>query len=143
MSSRKKPNIVFILNDNIDNIDNIDQTDLLLGKIAKGPRDHVIAFIKEELAALKWKQFKVPFVEFLPEPGRHTRIELNNPQLFNVEQDPKEMWDIMEPNAWIAEVTNRLMREFHSSVATFPHVPPRGAGPGQRGNIRDEKASFA
>ncbi len=123
-------------------IDSIDQTALLLGEVSKGPRDHVYAFIKEELAAVKWKQFKMHFVEFLPEPGRRTRIELNNPQLYNVEQDPKEMWDIMEPNTWIAEVINRLIREYRTSAAEFPHVPPRGVGPGEPGNIREEKASF-
>ncbi|NKC01906.1 MAG: sulfatase-like hydrolase/transferase [Pseudomonadales bacterium] len=119
-------------------LDSYDQSDLFLGKTDKGTREHLLCFIKEELAAIKWHQFKMHLIEFLPEAGRRTRIELNNPQLFNVEQDPKEVWDIMEPNTWIGEVMNGIMREFHTSVANYPHVPPRGIGPGERGNIAKE-----
>ena len=122
-------------------IDSIDQTALLLGRVERGSREHLYCFIKDELAAIKWRQFKMHFIEFLPEPGRRTRIDLNNPQLFNVEQDPKEEWDILEPNTWIAEVINALMRDYHTSVSQFPHVPPRGVGPGEKGDIHSEEAA--
>ena len=119
-------------------LDSYDQTDVLFGKTENGPREHLLCFIKDELAAIKWRQFKMHLIEFLPEAGRRTRIELNNPQLYNVEQDPKEEWDIMEPNTWIAEVTNKIMRGFHTSVSKCPHVPSRGIGPGEKGDINSE-----
>ncbi len=121
-------------------LDSVDQSEVFLGNTDKGPREHLLCFIKDELAAIKWRQFKMHFVEFQPEAGRRTRISLNNPQLFNVEQDPKEEWDIMEPNTWIAEPINGLMRDYHISVAKCPHVPPRGAGPGVKGDIHAEEA---
>ena len=123
-------------------IDSCDQSDLLLGRTEAGPREHLLCFIKDELAAIKWRQFKMHYVEFRPEAGRRTRIELNNPQLFNVEQDPKEEWDILEPNTWIAEVLNRIVREYHASVSRCPHVPFRGVGPGEKGDIDAELAAF-
>ena len=123
-------------------IDSCDQSDVLLGRTDKGPREHLLCFIKDELAAVKWRQFKIHYVEFRPEAGRRTRIELNNPQLFNVEQDPKEEWDIMEPNTWIAEVLNRIVRDYYASVSWCPHVPFRGVGPGEKGDIDAELAAF-
>ncbi len=123
-------------------IDSRDQSDVLLGRTDKGPREHLLCFIKDELAAIKWRQFKIHYVEFRPEAGRRTRIELNNPQLFNVEQDPKEEWDIMEPNTWIAEVLNGIVREYHASASRCPHVPFRGVGPGEKGDIDAELAAF-
>ncbi|MYE84001.1 MAG: arylsulfatase [Gammaproteobacteria bacterium] len=123
-------------------IDSCDQSDVLLGRTDKGPREHLLCFIKDELAAIKWRQFKIHYVEFRPEAGRRTRIELNNPQLFNVEQDPKEEWDIMEPNTWIAEVLNRIVRDYYASVSWCPHVPFRGVGPGEKGDIDAELAAF-
>lgn len=56
-----------------------------------------------------------------------------------MEQDPKEIWDIMEPNTWIAEITHSLMRDYYKSVAKCPHVPARGVGPGEKGDIHNEE----
>jgi arylsulfatase len=109
-------------------VDSIDQRSLLRGD---GPsaRDHVICFIGDTLAAVKWKQFKLHYIEYGNDAGHRTKSELGIPQLFNVAADPKEMWDIMEPNTWIAQPMARLLREYTASVRRFPHVPTGGDGP--------------
>jgi arylsulfatase len=92
-----------------------------------------MCFIGDTLAAMKWKQFKLHYIEYGNEPGHRTKADLGIPQLFNVASDPKELWDIMEPNTWIAQPAARLLRDYLASVAQFPHVPTGGDGPGAPG----------
>lgn len=109
-------------------IDSLDQTAHWLGQ-APSPRDHVIAFVGDTLAAVKWRQFKLHFVEFGNEPGHRYRVDLATPQLFNIASDPKELWDIMEPNTWIVQATSPILKAYTDSVRRFPHVPTGGNGP--------------
>jgi len=109
-------------------IDSIDQSAFLRGA-APSARDHVICFIGDTLAAMKWKQFKLHYIEYGNTAGHRTKVELGIPQLFNVAADPKEQWDIMEPNTWVAQPMWRIVREFLASVGRFPHVPVGGDGP--------------
>jgi hypothetical protein len=81
------------------------------------------------LAAVKWRQFKLHFVEYSNQPGHRYRIDLGTPQLFNVAFDPKELWDIMEPNTWIIQATAPVLKAYNESVCKFPHVPTGGDGP--------------
>jgi arylsulfatase len=110
-------------------IDSIDQSSFFRGETASA-REHLACFIGDTLAAVKWKQFKMHFIEYGNVPGHRTKVDLGIPQLFNVAADPKEMWDIMEPNTWIAQPMGRIAREFLESVTRYPHVPVGGDGPG-------------
>jgi arylsulfatase len=109
-------------------VDSVDQSALLLGE---GPsaREHLLCFIGDTLAAFKWRQFKLHFLEYGIEPGHRHRIELSVPQLFNVAADPKEQWDIMEPNTWITQPATKYVGAYLASVMQYPHVPVGGDGP--------------
>jgi arylsulfatase A-like enzyme len=111
-------------------IDSVDQSAFLLCD-EPSARDHVICFIGDTLAAVKWKQFKIHFIEYGNEPGRRTKTELGHPQLYNVAADPKEQWDILEPNVWISQPISRIIGEYTASVMKYPHVPTGGDGPAQ------------
>jgi arylsulfatase len=115
-------------------IDSVDQTAFLRGE-SPSARDHVMCFIGESLAAVKWKQFKIHFIEYGNEAGRRTKIELGHPQLYNVAADPKEQWDILEPNLWIAHPIARIIGQFGASVSQFPHVAAGGDGPAAVGAV--------
>lgn len=109
-------------------VDSVDQRAFLFDD-APSARDHVICFLGETLAAVKWKQFKIHFIEYGNEPGRRTKTELGHPQLYNVAADPKEQWDILEPNTWIAQPISQIVVDYMASVAQFPHVPTGGDRP--------------
>ncbi len=111
-------------------IDSLDQSAFFTGE-SSSARDHVLCFIGDTLAALKWRQFKLHYLEYGIEPGRRYKLELTNPQLFNVAADPKEQWDILEPNTWIVQPASKLVKDFFSGVRQHPHVPTGGDGPGQ------------
>ena len=109
-------------------IDAVDQTDFLLGAEESG-REHLLCFVGDDLAALKWRQFKLHFIEYGVEPGHRYKAELSTPQLFNVAQDPKESWDIVEPNTWITQVAVRHIGAYRLSLLEHPNVPVGGDGP--------------
>jgi arylsulfatase A-like enzyme len=110
-------------------IDSIDQSAFLLGEQEHSNRESLLCFIGDELAAIKWRQFKIHFREFSTERGRRTKVDLAVPQLYNVEQDPKELWDIMEPNTWIADPLFPITLEYLKSANQFPHIPTGGYAP--------------
>jgi arylsulfatase len=110
-------------------VDSIDQSAFLLGEQEHSNRESLLCFIGDELAAVKWRQFKLHFREFSMEAGRRTKIDLAVPQLYNVEQDPKEQWDIMEPNTWIGEPIFPILRDYITSAQQFPHIPTGGVEP--------------
>jgi arylsulfatase len=110
-------------------IDSIDQSAFLLGEQEHSNRESLLCFIGDELAAIKWRQFKIHFREFSTEPGRRTKVDLAVPQLYNVEQDPKEQWDIMEPNTWVAEPLLPITLDYLKSANQFPHIPTGGYAP--------------
>jgi hypothetical protein len=86
----KKPNILFILADNIGYgdigvygggelrgaptpripddrpIDGVDQADLLLGRNDTGRREHLLTFVGPTLVAVRWKQFRTNFADIAP-----------------------------------------------------------------------------
>jgi len=110
-------------------IDSVDQTALLLGAQETSDREHLLCFIGDDLAAFKWRQFKMYFKEYGTTPGHRYKVDLALPQLFNVAQDPKELWDIMEPNTWMAQASSKYIGRYLRSLKEFPNVPVGGDGP--------------
>ena len=109
-------------------IDSLDIGPLLDGS-GPSPREHLIAFVRDTLAAVKWHQYKLHLVEFTTEPGRRYKLELEFPQLYNVAADPKEQWDILGTNLWIAEVAQEIAADFFSTMVEFPNVPAGADAP--------------
>jgi arylsulfatase len=110
-------------------VDGFDLLPFVTGERSNSGREHLLCFIGDELAAVKWRQFKMHYREYSIERGHRTKIDLAVPQLYNVEQDPKEQWDIMEPNTWIAEPMFKILRDYLKSAHQFPHIPTGGTEP--------------
>ena len=56
--------------------------------------------------------------------------ELNYPWLFNVDNDPKELWDIGSSNGWANRAFAAIQRDYAASVARFPNIKPGAERPG-------------
>lgn len=120
-------------------IDSIDQTDFFLGKQAKSNREHVLFFHGDELMAIKWRNFKLHFS--IREPARgevrwpgHIAVASNVvtpniPLLFDVANDPKELWNMATSNTWVVEVMTKYALEYQKSVKKHPNIEPGGEGP--------------
>ena len=104
-------------------IDGVDQLDFFLGRQPKSNREGFVYYIKSEMRAVKWRQWKMHLVwETEPNVGP---IRLETPWIFNLIQDPKEESDIGYQNAnWVRGPMLRLIRNFQESLKQHPPIPP-------------------
>jgi arylsulfatase len=104
-------------------IDGVDQLDFFLGRQPKSNREGFVYYIKNEMRAVKWRQWKMHLV-WEPEPNVGP-IRLETPWIFNLIQDPKEESDIGYQNAnWVRGPMLRLIRNFQESLKQHPPIPP-------------------
>lgn len=129
-------------------IDSVDQTALFLGKTVKSPREHVMYFYDEVLLAIKWRQFKVHLQVRSPADGpvkvagqgvvHGYALDLSYPWIFNLENDPKELWNISSTSEWLGRPVGRVQAMYYQSVARFPNLSPGQARPNApRGDASD------
>lgn len=103
-------------------IDGINQT-----RFFKNPstvasvREGFPFYIKEDLRAIKWKDWKL-HLSWEPKVN-HSSGPLESPYLFNVIRDPKEEMDILTHNTWVLQPMYRLRDTFLRSLKTDPAPP--------------------
>eukprot|EP01036_Dinobryon_divergens_P019532 gene19532-26674_t len=120
-------------------IDSVDQADFLFGDQTTSGRDHVMIFHANHLLAVKWKNFKMHFSVREPPTGpvvasgqattTNVENELPSAWIFDIENDPKELWNIATTNLWVRRPVARIQREYEASLATFPNLRPGAEGP--------------
>ncbi len=108
-------------------IDGVDQLDFFLGKQEKSNREGFVYYIKDELRAVKWREWKMHLV-WEPEVNDGA-IKLEAPYLFNLIQDPKEETNVMVENGWVRSVAMRMIHEFRQSLKENPPIPPGAPDP--------------
>lgn len=122
-------------------IDSIDQSAFLLGKQSNSNRESVIFFHSGELLAVKWRNFKVHFTVRVPAEGAVRQagqgvvngysMKTNYPWVFNVEDDPKELWNINTSSSWVTIPVAKALIQYKDSIAKYPNIGPGGEGPSQ------------
>ena len=118
-------------------IDGIDQSALLLGQSELSAREGFVFYIKNELRAVKWRDWKMHFVwEIEPNAGAQ---HLETPYLFNLVQDPKEETDVSTSQGWVRGPIRRLMLGFQDTLKAHPPIPP-GADDDYRPQGRGSRA---
>jgi arylsulfatase len=103
-------------------IDGIDQLDFFFGKRTKPGRDGFVYYIKQELRAVKWRNWKMHLV-WEPEPNAGPN-HLESPYVFNLTQDPKEETDVNTAASWVRTPMRRMMHAFQESLKKHPAIPP-------------------
>lgn len=104
-------------------IDGVDQLDFFLGRQPKSNREGFVYYIKNEMRAVKWRQWKMHLV-WEPEPNVGP-IHLETPWIFNLVQDPKEESEIgNQHGSWVRGPMLRLIRNFQESLKQHPPIPP-------------------
>jgi len=103
-------------------IDGVDQLDFFMGTREKSKREGFVFYIKNELRAVKWRNWKMHLV-WEPEPnaGPH---HLESPYLFNLIQDPKEETDVHTAASWARTPMRRMIHELQQSLKAHPPIPP-------------------
>ena len=103
-------------------IDGIDQTDFFTGASPASPREGFLFYIKNDLRAVKWRDWKLHFY-WEPEVNEG-KGKLESPYLFNLKQDPKEESDILIFNTWVLGPILKMVQSFNQSCAAHPNTPP-------------------
>jgi arylsulfatase len=103
-------------------IDGVDQIDFFSGKQPKSNREGFVYYIKQELRAAKWRNWKMHFV-WEPEPNAGPN-HLESPYLFNLIQDPKEETDVHTPASWARTPIRRMVHAFQENLKIHPPIPP-------------------
>lgn len=103
-------------------IDGVDQLDFFLGRQERSNREGFVFYIKNELRAAKWRNWKMHFI-WEPEPNAGP-VKLESPYLFNLIQDPKEETDVLTPNNWVRGPVRRMIHEFERGLKAHPPIPP-------------------
>ena len=103
-------------------IDGVDQSGFLLGKQEKSAREGFVYYIKTELRAAKWRDWKMHFV-WVVEPNAGPN-HLETPYVFNLVQDPKEETDVNSTQGWVRGPIRRMINAFQDSLKTHAPIPP-------------------
>lgn len=103
-------------------IDGIDQSAFFFGAQSKSRREGFPFYIKGDLRAVKWRDWKLHFY-WEPEVNEG-KGKLESPYLFNLTRDPKEETDVCIHNTWVLGPILKLVREFQLSCLRFPNTPP-------------------
>ncbi len=103
-------------------IDGVDQRAFLVGTAEKSPREGFVFYIKDELRAVKWRNWKMHLV-WEPEPNTGP-LKLETPWIFDLIQDPKEETDVSLPAGWVRGPMRRLMLDLQASLKAHPPIPP-------------------
>ena len=85
-------------------------------------REGFVYYIKTELRAAKWRDWKMHFVwEVEPNAGAN---HLETPYLFNLVQDPKEETDVSATQGWVRGPIRKMIQAFQQSLQQHPPIPP-------------------
>jgi arylsulfatase len=110
-------------------IDGVDQTAFLTGKKETSNRDAFPVYVFNDLAAVKWKDWKRHFF-WKPEPDNFGASKNQTPRkivqkLFNLRSDPKEEYDVFWSYVDIVKATDAYSVDFQKTLEQEPPVPPR------------------
>jgi len=111
--------------------DGVDQSAFLLGQQESSKREHLLTFVNNEIAALRWRHYRL-----YPKSVRGSfnnpsqggllgvQIEKNGaPDMYNIEMDPREEINIGSDNAWVLGSWFRIVAEYNQSLKKFPNPP--------------------
>jgi arylsulfatase A-like enzyme len=104
-------------------IDGVDQMDLFQGKQENSNREGFPAFNGDELFAYKWKNWKMHFIKLDSMFG--AKAQLNMPNLYNLIEDPKELYSIERVDlsaAWVFPVILKKVVAFKKTLAIEPPI---------------------
>ncbi len=103
-------------------IDGIDQLPFFTGERETSLREGFLFYIKNELRAVKWRNWKLHYY-WEPEVNEG-KGKLESPYLFNILSDPKEETDVLVFNTWVLSPMLKMVKAFNDSVKKYPNTPP-------------------
>lgn len=110
-------------------MDGVNQSAFILGRQAKSNRESLISFIGEEVAAVRWRNYRIypkQFIQSSGNPGMYgltgVRQEGNGfPAIFNIEADPREELNTLYNSAWVIGPYLKVIGEYMKTLEKYPN----------------------
>ena len=111
--------------------DGVDQSAFLLGQQESSKREHLLTFVNNEIAALRWRHYRLYPKSVRgsfnnPSQGGLLGVQMEKngaPDMYNIEMDPREEINIGSDNAWVLGSWFRIVGEYNQSLKKFPNPP--------------------
>ena len=106
-------------------IDGVDQSPFFLGKQETSNRESCIVWLKDELHAVKWKDFKINFKR--QQHFHDPELALGFARITHLKEDPKERDAVNQRYVrwWVMQHAQRIIRDFEESAKKEELIPPR------------------
>lgn len=105
-------------------IDGVDQSDFILGRKDESNREACMVWLKDELHAVKWKDFKINFKR--QQHFHDPELPLGFARITHLKEDPKEREPVNQQYVrwWVMQHAHRVVHEFEESVKHEELIPP-------------------
>jgi len=111
--------------------DGVDHSDFFLGNTEKVPRESLITFIRDRIAAVRWRQWRIYPRTVLPNPEtlRTTGVQgivVENsgyPAVYNIEWDPREEYNLLIENSWVLGPYMKVIQGYQETLKGHPNPP--------------------
>ncbi len=123
-------------------VDSIDMSEFFFAGQKSSGREHVLFFHGENLLAIKWRNYKIHLEVNMPArsgpvvaagqgvlTGVHQKLTV--PFIFDIENDPKELWNINGANKWLSPIGGGIIRDYAVSTMKHPNLKPGAKGPAE------------
>ncbi|MGI9205319.1 MAG: sulfatase-like hydrolase/transferase [Woeseiaceae bacterium] len=113
-------------------IDGVDQADFFLGEQENSNRESVITFLGDEIAAVRWKHFRIYPKQFIETEGNPAmtgifgaRTETNlYPIIINLFKDPGERHNVTADHAFVVGPYLQIIGAYKRSIDQYPVPKP-------------------
>lgn len=110
-------------------MDGVDQSAFILGRQAKSNRESLISFIGEDIAAVRWRNYRIYPKQFLSSSGNPAMYGLTGarqegngfPAIFNIEADPREEVNTLYNSAWVIGPYLKVIGEYMKTLEQHPN----------------------
>jgi len=104
-------------------MDSADHSDFLMGKSQKSARESIVFYIGNEVAAVKWRNWKMIFKE-IDRIGEPVVTNLD-PAIYNLTKDPQEQERLRHyiQDTWVEVPLYKVLEEHQASLENDPGVP--------------------
>jgi arylsulfatase len=112
-------------------IDGVDQSDFLLGRQESSNRDHLITFIGDRVAAVRWQQWRLYPMAFERTDGNpgiggyvgRTAETAGFPEAYNIERDQREQMNVIHSNGWLMGPYLQIIGRYRATLVEHPNPP--------------------
>lgn len=111
--------------------DGVDYSDFFLGRTSQAPRESLITFVGDRLAAVRWRPWRLyprtvlAAPDLLATTGVQSIVAENSgyPAAYNIERDPREEWNLLIENSWLLGPYMKVIQDYTQTLKDHPNPP--------------------